>query len=148
MYNNVRSLLSKVDELGSVSDATKPDIIASTTIFLIMNLFCQIISYSDWTEIDMVVASLLCSVLLQGGPHGLEFLSLSIVLQPLFTKFCLCLFYRPPSSSVSIFDNLCTTLQIVNPAIFSTFVFLGDFNVNFCNPEHFLMLVTYWIPSH
>ena len=50
----------------------------------------------------------------------------------------MCLFYRPPSSSVSIFDDLCTTLHIVNPAQFSNFLLIGDFNVNFCNQEHYL----------
>ena len=56
----------------------------------------------------------------------------------LANTFSICLFYRPPSSSVSIFDNLCTTLQMVNPAQFSTFLLLGDFNVNFYNPQHHL----------
>ena len=46
-------------------------------------------------------------------------------------------FYRPPSSPVSIFDNLCTTLQLVNPAQFSRFLLIGDFNVNFYNKEHY-----------
>ena len=59
----------------------------------------------------------------------------SIVSQP---SFCLCLFYRPPSSPVSVFDNLCTTLQIVNPAVFSRFLLIGDINVNFCNTDYFL----------
>ena len=67
-----------------------------------------------------------CKVILKGGPFALEFISISIVSQ---SSFCLCLFYRPPSSPVSIFDNLCTTLQIVNPADFSGFVLVGDFNV-------------------
>ena len=50
----------------------------------------------------------------------------------------MCLLYHPPSSRVSIFDSLCHTLQIVNPARFSTFLILGDFNVNFCTPDRFL----------
>ena len=97
-------------------------------------------SYFDWTGIDMGVAllylfifSFSCKVLLQGGPFALEFIS--IVSQP---SFCLCLFYRPPSSPVSVFDNLCTTLHIVNSADFSSFLLIGDFNVNFCNTDHFL----------
>ena len=61
-----------------------------------------------------------CKVLFQGGPFALEFLSLSITCQP-FCMFCLCLFYRPPSSPVSIFDNFCTTLHILNPAKFHRF---------------------------
>ena len=82
--------------------------------------------------------SLSCRVLLQGGPYNLEFLALSITPISVSNKFCICLFYRPPSSSVSIFDNLCTTLQMVNPAQFCTFLLLGDFNVNFLNTQHHL----------
>ena len=84
--------------------------------------------------------SLSCKVLLQGGPHNLEFLALSVTCRSasVFNKFCICLFYHPPSSPGFIFDNLCTTLQMVNPAKFSTFILLGDFNVNFCNPQHLL----------
>ena len=82
--------------------------------------------------------SLSCRVLLQGGPYNLEFLALSITPISVSNKFCICLFYRPPSSSVSIFDNLCTTLQMVNPAQFSTFLLLGDFNINFLNTQHHL----------
>ena len=74
--------------------------------------------------------------MLQGGPHNLEFLALSVTSTSVANKFCFCLFYRPLSSHVSIFDNLCTTLQIVNQAQFSTFHLLGDFNINFCNQQH------------
>ena len=59
--------------------------------------------------------SLLCKVVLQGGPFYLELISISFHSKP---SFCLTLFYHPPSSPVSIFDNLCTTLQIINPAQF------------------------------
>ncbi len=86
-----------------------------------------------------ILDSLSCKVLLQGGSHNLEFLALSVTSMSVATKFCICLFYRPHASSpVSIFDNLCTTLQMFNPAQFSTFLLLGDFNVNFCNPQHYL----------
>ena len=80
--------------------------------------------------------SLLCKVLVKGGPFSLEFLALSV--STISNKFCICVFYRPPSSPVSIFDNLCTTLQMINPAYFSTFLLLGDFNVDFCNSQHFV----------
>ena len=58
-----------------------------------------------------VCTSLTCNLLLEGGPFGLEFLSIS---QYFLNSFCLCHFNHPPSSPVSIFDNLCTTLQIVH----------------------------------
>ena len=41
-------------------------------------------------------------------------------------------------SSCFYFWWLCTTLQIIDPANFSRFLLLGDFNVNFCNTHHFL----------
>ena len=73
--------------------------------------------YIDLTVIGMVVVLfcmhiILChvKVLLQGGPHNLEFLALSVTSTSIANKFCICLFYRPLSSHVSIFDNLCTTL--------------------------------------
>ena len=50
----------------------------------------------------------------------------------------MCLFYRPTSSPVSIFDNFYTTLQILNPTKFHSFVIIGDFNVNFCNKDYYL----------
>ena len=69
---------------------------------------------------------------MKGGPFSLEFLALSV--STASNKFCICVFYRPPSSPVSIFD-LFTTLQMINPAYFSTFLLLGDFNVDFCNSQ-------------
>ena len=89
-----------------------------------------------------VCSSLSCKVLLRGGPFNLEFLAISVFVESstihFCKKFCIFLFYRPPSSSVSIFDNLCTTLQIINPAYVSNFLLIGDFNVDFCNPNHFM----------
>ena len=38
-------------------------------------------------------------------------------------KYCVSLFYRPPSSSVDIFDRLAIALD---PMVFSSFVLLGD----------------------
>ena len=63
MYYNICSLLSKVDELRAVSEATKPDIICIVETWLDKHIpnnefFSQTIGYSDCTEIDMVVTSL------------------------------------------------------------------------------------------
>ena len=70
----------------------------------------------------MLSMSTICSlgnVLLKGGPFALEFISISFLSQP---SFCLCLFYRPPSSPVSIFDDLLIqqvsqtlSLLVINP---------------------------------
>ena len=37
-----------------------------------------------------------------------------------------------------LFYSLFCTLEILNPFCFSSFLLLGDFNVNFCNTSHYL----------
>ena len=37
-----------------------------------------------------------------------------------------------------LFHNLCTTLQSINPSQFYNFLLISDFNVNFCNTDHYL----------
>ena len=95
MHHQLMLIVNNVDELRAVSEATKPDIICIVETWLDKHIpnnkfFSQTIGYSEWTEIDMVVTSLLilckyivlsCSVLLQGGPEFLFLLSS-------FTKFC------------------------------------------------------------
>ena len=58
--------------------------------------------------------SLSCKIVLEGGPHKLEFLSLSVSSDSFSGKFCISLFYCPPSYPICIFDNLCNTLQILD----------------------------------
>ena len=44
-------------------------------------------------------------------------------------------FYHPPSSSVSVMGHLFSVLESLDSSYFSNFVLLGDFNINFCNPN-------------
>ena len=88
--------------------------------------------------INCIDATLQIHIILEGGPFHLEFLAVSLVSVSFPRNFCVCLFYRPPSSSDCIFNELCTTLQIVNPARFMFYVLLGDFNVNYLNKNHYL----------
>ncbi len=67
-------------------------------------------------------------------PPPLEILTLSVL--SVNFKLHLCLFYRPPSSTCGIFDNLCTYLQSINAGHLSNFLFLGDFSTNYDNPSH------------
>jgi len=67
----------------------------------------------------------------------LEFLVLTV--SNYFCKLCVGLFYRPPSSPVSVLENFCTVLERLDPSYFSNFVLLGDFNIDFYkphNPQH------------
>ena len=70
------------------------------------------------------------------GPSDLELLIVSI--NNATCKYCMGLFYRPPGSASLIFDNLFSVLEQLDPSLFLNFVLIGDFNVNFLNPQHFL----------
>ena len=67
-------------------------------------------------------------------PSPLELMSISVNVDnvPPF----MCLFYRPPSSDLCIFDLLCSYLQSIDAIHFSNFVCLGDFNVNIDDVTH------------
>ena len=86
--------------------------------------------------IAFYVKSTLYSEVLLEGPSGLEFVLFSVGSKNFSYKVHVGLFYRPPSSTVDIFDSLHTCLHNANICSFSNFVLLGDFNVNFNNPLH------------
>lgn len=149
LYYNARSLLPKLDELRATVTLEQPHIVCVVETWLspdITDNELQISGYQlvrldrnrNGGGIAMYVSDLFSfRVLLQSGPYNLEFLA--VILSSSNFKFCVSLFYRPPSSPVSIFDELFFTLQILNPFYFSTFLLLGDFNVNFCNSSHHLL---------
>ena len=80
------------------------------------------------------------------GPSGLELIFISILL-PNGRSIFLGTFYRPPSSSVAIFDSLFNVLCSLNSNSFSNFILLGDFNVDMsshfsnCNYMHLTNLL-------
>ena len=73
-----------------------------------------------------------CKVLLT-GPAQLECLLISIYRN--CHRINIGTFYRPPSSSVSVMGHLFSVLESLDSSYFSNFVLLGDFNINFCNPN-------------
>ena len=69
------------------------------------------------------------------GSPDLELIIISVNF-PL-SKIVTGLFYRPPNAPSPVFDNLLTSLCThVDVSLFSNFILLGDFNVNFLNPQH------------
>ena len=77
-----------------------------------------------------VVNSMLVSLFPDPGPN-LELLTLSARFNNF--KLNLCLFYRPPSSGSYIFDTLASYFESICAGSLTNFIFLGDFNVNYCN---------------
>ena len=61
--------------------------------------------------------------------HFLECLTVNIYFGA--SMLCVCLLYRPPSSSAIELDNLYSTLCTLEICLFSHFILIGDFNVDF-----------------
>ena len=147
LYYNTRSML---DELQASILFLKPDVICIVESWLYDHVTDNEISLPDYQmhRLDCnrhgggivlyAYNSLTCKVLLQGGQHNLEFFALSITSEPFVSISFIFAFFTVVHHPVSIFDNLCTALQMVNPAQFSIFLLLVDFNVNFCNPQYYL----------
>ena len=84
----------------------------------------------------MYIRCTLQTQVLSLGPFDLEFMIVSV--NNANCRYCMGLFYRPPSSTSFIFDTMFSVLEQLDPSLFLNFVLIGDFNVNFLNPQHFL----------
>ena len=133
LYYNARSLLAKFDELLILADSHNPDIQDSEIL---------IPGYQSLRHdrnrhgggVLMYVSHRFTVKLLPFHP-SLELLT--VTLHSGNFKFCLSLFYRPPSSSVEVlYIFLRKYLQSVNISQFSSFVLIGDFNINFSDSSH------------
>ena len=143
LYFNARSLLPKIDELQAVCLSVNPDIICITESWLSSDIEDLEIELPDYSSIRVdrnrhgggiviFYRSTLGYKPILLGPNDLE---LSIVsIHNGNCRVCIALFYRPPSSPVSTFDNFCTIVQSLDPALFSHFVLIGDFNIDFITP--------------
>ena len=50
-------------------------------------------------------------------------------------NLCICLLYRPPSSSFEVLNSLHDVLCNLDVSLFSHFILVGDFNVDFLSPN-------------
>ena len=67
----------------------------------------------------------------------IELLIVSVAPPNSTLKFCIALFYRPPSANIDSFDCLSRNLYNLNPSSFNKFILVGDFNVNiFCTHSY------------
>ena len=147
LFFNARSILPKFDGLCSEVEIHKPDIICLVESWLSDEVLDSEISLTNYQlyrldrnrhggGIIIYTHSNLTTELVTKGPHSLEFTAVSV--SNGISKFCISLFYRPPSSPVQVMDSLFTTLETLEISSFSNFVLIGDFNINFYNPDCFL----------
>ena len=143
LYYNARSLVPKYEELCAIAEAEAPDIICIVETWLSSEIDDSELSIGNYQILRndrnrhgggvlMYVSSRLSVKLLPCGCNSdLELLVISVSHVSNKCKYCVGLFYRPPSSNVDIFDRLCTALYTLKPSLFDLFVLIGDFNVNY-----------------
>ena len=140
LYFNSRSLLPKIDCLRTVAAINSPDCICVVETWLngdILDNELYIEGY-DILCLDrnrygggilIYVSSILSHNVLYSGSPELELIIVSICT---IVPITIALFYRPPSSTYDILDNLLTVLCThVRPSLSHNLILLGDFNINF-----------------
>ena len=104
LYFNA-SILPKLDELRVVMAAQTPSIVC-----IVESWLCETISDFELSienyHLTRFDRNRLTWEVLSRGSNDLKFLSLSINSPCSFSKHCVSVLYRPPSSPVSFFDNL------------------------------------------
>ena len=146
-YFNARSIYPKMDDLMALVQAHNPSMICVVETWLSSDIADSEISLEDYHIIRLdrnrhgggvliYIHSSLSWDILFNGSFDLELIVLSVSLPQSSTKHCISVLYRPPSSPVSFFDNFCNMLHSVSPHRFSSFVLVGDFNINFLNKNH------------
>jgi len=149
LYFNARSLYPKYDELCALSEVEKPNIICITESWLhdgILPSECYIPGYTcvrcDRNKhgggVALYISNDLEFQLLLHGPNELEFLLISVhsVNSP-NQKTHIGLWYRLPANNDAL-DKLFLLLVKLGAGVFSNFVLIGDFNIDFYNQRHFL----------
>ena len=140
MYYNARSLLPKLDFLRVLCSTHTPDCVCIVESWLsndIQNSELYINGYSI-VRLDrnrhgggvlLFINSVFTHSIIFSGSAELELVIISIT-QTNNVALTLALFYRPPSSSYCVLDNLLTILcTYIDPPCLTNFILLGDFNM-------------------
>ena len=145
MYFNARSLFPKLDDLRLICSAYSPDIVCIVETWLDGVISDSEISVQGYTIVRLdrtrhggglliyVNNSFIFSTLYL-GTAAFECIILSIICSSNNRNspdFTIAVYYRPPNSTVSHLDTLFTTLCNLDVSLFSNFVLLGDFNINY-----------------
>ena len=149
LFLNSRSVLSKLDELIALCSVYDYHIVCVVESWLgedVSNAELYIPGYDIFRNdrdrhgggILIFVKSELCAspVTYPLPPIHLEFLPLTVKFCKL--KFCIAVFYRPPSSDVNYFDTFCNIVESLSIVNFSNFILVGDFNIDYLSTSHHL----------
>ena len=147
LYFNARSILPKIDILRAEAATRKPLVICIVESWLSHDISDDELNINGYQihRLDRnrhgggVLVYTHISLLYKYLPAGhseLELMSISISSPHSPGNHCISVLYRPPSSTVSFFDHLSSSLHKLSPHSFSSFVLIGDFNINFCTSDH------------
>ena len=112
----------------AIVEVEKPDIICIVETWLLSEIEDNEVMIENYQIIRqdrnrhgggvlMYINSCLSVRVLSSGANSLELLIVSVSHVCNHFKYCISVFYRPPSSCIDIFDNLCTVLQNLHPSV-------------------------------
>lgn len=148
LYYNVRSVLPKLDELRLSCSVTRPHVVCIVETWLddsVLDSELQLYNYC-LVRLDrsrhgggvlVYIRDDLSFNVAFRGPNNLELLGITLF-NDKGSRLCLCVLYSPPSVTQLVLQQLFIFLQKINPCLYSNFVLVGDFNVNFLDPLSFL----------
>lgn len=141
LYYNSRSILPKLDELRLICADRRPHVVSIVETWLDTSVLDSELIISNYSIVRLDRNRHGGGVLLYirddvpynvtfVGPDNLELLGLTLYNEN-NSRFCLCVLYSPPATTHLVLQQLFIFLQKLNPSLFSNFVIIGDFNVNF-----------------
>jgi len=144
LHYNARSLFPKLDHLKVECEILNPHIICITESWLDKDIADNELAISGFKLLRLDRnrhGGGVAVYIKQVFPHNVIFLGnctfeciiVSILIGS--CKFCICLFYRPPNSSIEVLDNLYSVLGNIDVSLFSHFILIGDFNVDVMSPS-------------
>ena len=144
LFFNVRSLLPKIDNLRILISVFSPDIVCLVETWLDADISDSEIAIQGYsiTRLDrnrhgggvlFYINNLFTYSLVFKGSDSFECIVLSMFCnnRQHSPDLTVALVYRPPNSYPIFFDTLFSTLCNLDVSLFSNFVLLGDFNVNY-----------------
>ena len=147
VYYNARSLYPKLDELHALCYIERPEVVCITETWLcddIGELEVSIPGYScvrcdrnrHGGAVALFISDKLEYQVTMCGPNELEFLLVTVhSTNNVNKKVYIGLWYWPPANSAAL-DDLYSIFESLDISVFSSFILLGDFNIDFCNHHH------------
>ena len=146
IYFNARSLLPKHDELCLIANMHTPDIICIVESWLSPEVQDSEILIPGYISVRLdrnrhgggVVLFVCDKIVVQCLPDCSSLELITVTLHHANKKFCLSLLYRPPSQCIDVFSVLQAYYECIDISQYSSFVLLGDFNIDICSMSNSL----------